>query len=255
VAGNVLYGIPASHPSIAAELMLARKGIGYRRIDLLPVVSRPLLRALRFPGTSVPALRLDGRRIQGSRQISRGLDDARPAPALFPADPERRRRVEDAERWGDEVLQQAARRIELWCVFREPSGVRVQLQDAHFPFPFPARLGAIAAKPVLWVDMRIFGVTDEAVRRDLAELPSMLDRVDGWIADGLLGGDEPNAADFQIAPSLRLMTTIEDLRPAIESRPAGELARRLVPTYPNRVQAGRLPREWLAPLGTVTTAV
>jgi glutathione S-transferase len=235
--------------------MLARKGIAYRRIDMLPVVSRPLLRALRFPENTVPALRLDGRRIQGSRRISRVLDEVRPEPALFPPDAERRRRVEEAERWGDEVLQNAARRIALWCVLREPSGVRMQLEGGQFPFPFPARLGAMTAKPVIWVDLRIVGGSDEVVRRDLAELPGMLDRVDGWIAEGLLGADEPNAADFQIAPSLRLLSTIEDLRPAIESRPAGELARRLVPTFPNRVRAGTLPPDLRAPLGAVGPAV
>ena len=35
-------------------------------------------------------------------------------------------------------------------------------------------------------------------RADIAALPGQLDRVDGWIADGLIGGDEPNAADLQI---------------------------------------------------------
>ena len=33
-----------------------------------------VLRALRFPRYTVPALVLDGRRIQGSREISRALD-------------------------------------------------------------------------------------------------------------------------------------------------------------------------------------
>jgi glutathione S-transferase len=79
------------------------------------------------------------------------------------------------------------------------------------------------------------------VRRDLAELPAMLDRVDRWIEEGVIGQEEPNAADFQIAPSVRLLMTMEDLRRAIERRPAGELARRLVPEYPSRVGAGTLP--------------
>ena len=38
----------------------------------------------------------------------------------------------------------------------------------------------------------------------------MIDRVDSWIADGVLGGDEPNAADYQIAPSL--LITVDELR-------------------------------------------
>ena len=35
-----LYVIPASHPSIAAQLMLEHKGIAYKRTDLLPVISK-----------------------------------------------------------------------------------------------------------------------------------------------------------------------------------------------------------------------
>ena len=59
-------------------------------------------------------------------------------------------------------------------------------------------------------------------------------RVDDWIAAGTIDGEQLNAADFQIAPSLRLAMTLDDLRPAIESRPAGELAKRVVPDYPGK---------------------
>jgi len=31
-----LYGVPASHPTLSAELMLRRKGVEYRRLDLVP---------------------------------------------------------------------------------------------------------------------------------------------------------------------------------------------------------------------------
>ena len=76
----------------------------------------------------------------------------------------------------------------------------------------------------------------------------MLDRIDDWIADGLIGGAEPNVADFQIATTLALLMTLEDLRPAIEARPAGELAKRVAPGYP-----GRMPRvfppDWITATG------
>ena len=47
-----LYVIPASHPSIAARLMLEHKGIAYKRTDLLPVISKVVLRSARLPGQS-----------------------------------------------------------------------------------------------------------------------------------------------------------------------------------------------------------
>ena len=43
------------------------------------------------------------------------------------------------------------------------------------------------------------------MRADLAALPGLLDQVDAYIADGVLGGDQPNAADLQIAPTIRLL--------------------------------------------------
>ena len=40
--------------------MLERKGIPYKRIDLVPVVSKGVLRVNGFPGETVPALKIDG---------------------------------------------------------------------------------------------------------------------------------------------------------------------------------------------------
>ena len=87
---------------------------------------------------------------------------------------------------------------------------------------------------------------DERPER-LGELAGLLDTVDAAIAAGTIDGEELNAADFQIAPSVRLAMTIGDLRPAIESRPAGAHAMRVVPEFPGDVPP-ILPAEWLAPL-------
>ena len=55
-----LFGVAASHPSLAAELMLRHKGVDYRRVDLPTVTHRTLVRLLGYPGKTVPALRIDG---------------------------------------------------------------------------------------------------------------------------------------------------------------------------------------------------
>ena len=62
--------------------MLDYKGIEYKRTDLLPVISKGLLRGLGFPGVTVPALKIDGRKVQGSREIARALDRPARATAL-----------------------------------------------------------------------------------------------------------------------------------------------------------------------------
>src|SRR5204863_7599419 len=99
------------HPAMAARRMLELKGIPYKRVDLMPVISRGALRALRFPGNTVPSLLIGGKKITGSRAIARELDRLRPEPPLYPTEPERLVAVEDAERWGEEIVQPAVRRI------------------------------------------------------------------------------------------------------------------------------------------------
>lgn len=44
-----LFVIPGSHPATTAALMLEFKGIPFDRTDLIPVVSRGVLRAVGFP--------------------------------------------------------------------------------------------------------------------------------------------------------------------------------------------------------------
>jgi glutathione S-transferase len=69
----------------------------------------------------------------------------------------------------------------------------------------------------------------EAEQEILGELPSMLDRIDAWIADGVLGAVDLNVADFMIAPSLALILYRQDLLPMFEGRPALELVERILP--------------------------
>jgi hypothetical protein len=65
--------------------MLERKRIDYRRVDLMAGLHPLLLRVAGFRGGSVPAVKLDGRRLQGSLAISRGLEErVRVPPGLPP---------------------------------------------------------------------------------------------------------------------------------------------------------------------------
>ena len=240
-----LYVIPASHPSITAQLMLEHKGIPYKRTDLLPVISKVVLRVVGFPGVTVPALKIDGTKVQGSRPIARALDELRPDPPLLPADPAQRAAVEEAERFGDEELQHPVRQILWWGMKRDRAPLRSYSEGARIGMPIG--LAIKTAAPIVALSARFNESSDDNVRRALASLPELLDRVDALIADGTIGGEQPNAADFQIATSLGLALTMQDLRPAIERRPAGALAKRIVSDYPGHMPPV-LPPEWLAPL-------
>jgi glutathione S-transferase len=226
-----LYAIPGSHPAYAAELMLRRKGIAYERTDLPQWLHRGVLRLLRFRGGTVPALVLDdGGRVQTTRRIARALDGVRPDPPLVPV--ERRAEIEAVEAWADGEFQQLARRMTYWALVRDGSAVDSYLEGANLILPRP--LVMPAAPLIIRILARDHDSSDAAIRQDLADLPRMLDRIDGWIADGLLGGEPPNVADFQVATTLALLRSHDALRPAIDARPAGELAQRIAPDYPGR---------------------
>ena len=239
-----LYGIPGSHPVRAAQLMLDHKGIPWEQTDVPNVLCRPFLRARGFPGPTVPAMVLDDRKLQTTRVISRTLDEVRPDPPLFPADAEARRAVEEAERWGDEVLQPVPRRIAAATLVRDRSGIATFLERPLLGMP--PKMVAATAGPIMAVSRRINGADDDRVRADIAGLPGLLDRVDELLANGTIGGEQPNAADFQIAVSVRLLLTFEDAADAVEGRPAAEHARRVVAHYPGRLPR-TLPVAWLAP--------
>jgi glutathione S-transferase len=214
--------------------MLEHKGVEQRVVNLVPGTHAALLRPLGFRHGTVPALRLDGRRVQGSRAISRALEAMQPEPSLFPADPQQRIRVEEAERWGDHTLQLAPRLLAGWINVRRPE--------------LRTKLVREAGWPVAWYFAHKVGANDtEGVRRTIGMLPAQLDHVEELLDEGTIGGERRNAADFQIGTSVRLLMAFDDLAPAMESRRAARFATELMPDYPTGIPAGFVPQEWLEP--------
>jgi glutathione S-transferase len=240
-----LYTIPGSHPGVAVQAMLKAKGIPFKRTDLFPVMQKLVVRALGFPRQTVPAVKIDDRKIQGSREITRELDRLRPEPPLFPADPEKRQAVEEAERFGDEELQHPVRQMIWWALRKDKAPLRSYSEGAKLGIP--VGLAVATAGPILAATAYYNEASDENVRRDLSLLPGFLDRIDAWIEEGVLDGEQLNAADYQIAPSLRLAMTLQDLRSIIDARPAGRFARRVIPDYPGDAPP-IFPPAWLQPL-------
>lgn len=242
-----LYAVPASHPCAAVEVALTLKQIPYRRVDLLPL-TQLLVGPPRWGGPTVPGLRIRSagaaERLVGSRAIMRRLDELEPAPALLPpAGASEYARVLELERWGDEVLQPVPRRIIDAAFVRMPQAMAGYAEGAKLPLP----IGLLRhAMPLTARGMALRNsARDEAVRADLAALPRQLERIDGWIGEGLLGAAQPNAADLQIGSSIRLLASIGDVRGLIEGRPAAALAAYFPPMH-GEVPPGVLPRDWLA---------
>jgi glutathione S-transferase len=233
-----LYVVHGSHPCATAARALELKGIAYRTVELPPPLHAAIQRA-RFGARTVPGLLLDGEKVQGSRRILRRLDELHPDPPLYPADPGARARVEEAERWGDEVLQPVARRLSWQVISRRPDVMASYARGSRYAMPGP--LAALAARGMAPVELRMNRATDDALAADLRDLPGHLDRVDAWIGEGVLGAEPPTGADLQIAPSVRLLLTIGDVRPLISGRPAEQLALRLFPEWAGDAPAGILP--------------
>jgi glutathione S-transferase len=231
---TTFYWIPLSHPSHAARRMLDLKRVDYDTVTILPNFQRVHLRIAGFRGGTVPALKLDGRRLLGSRAIARALEELYPAPPLYPAEPALRARVEEAERWGDEELQPVPRRIARYGARRSLAVRRWVSERTRLPAPgLAARLAAPSTVMYArFVESDGRRADEEGVRADLAALPAMLDRVDALVEEGTLTTDPPNAATFQVLASIRLLDRLSDLTDEIGRRPSGQAARALFPDYP-----------------------
>jgi glutathione S-transferase len=240
-----LYVILGSHACRTGMLLLEHKGIDYERVELPTGLHPFALRLAGFSGNraalrdldgerpqmlaaadragTVPSLCIDGVRVKTNRAIARHLDEIWPDPPLFPADPAGRAAVEEAERWGDEELQMVARRIALATVDDADDG-RLG--------PLLYRNATVRRAGVGFFGRFVFDADGEAVRTLRAKLPSMLDRIDAWIADGTLNGEQLYAADYVIAPSLALLWYVRDLQPELAARPLIALVDRLLPAPP-----------------------
>lgn len=225
-----LYSFSFSPPVNTVKLMLDHKGIGYRVVTVPPGVHPLGLRAAGFSGGTVPALKIGGRKVQGSLEIARALDEVRPAPPLYPADPALREKVEEAERWGED-FQNLPRIVFRWSLVNHRPTVEWLMRTEWSWAPAP-RIGARLSKPLSAYWARRSGATEQRVRETQAALPAALDRVDALIAEGVIGGELRNAADFQIAPSVRVCLAAPAVRGEVEGRPCDGWARRLLPLFP-----------------------
>lgn len=240
-----LYGFDLSHPSRAAKLMLDRKGADYRTVPLLPGIHIPVVRAAGFSGATVPALKIDGERVQGTVVISEWLERNRSGPRLYPEDPAARTKVREAELWGESELQPLARRILRWSAAHSQAVRRWLAADA-IGMPMPGLAGALN-RPIAQAMVKGGGVDEANVRADIASIPSRLDRVEELLEEGIIGGEEPNAADFQIATSVQAILLIPEVGARVGDRPLRAYAERIDPAA---IAAGpqTLPAEWMSPL-------
>ena len=244
-----LYVIPGSHACRSAMLMLEHKGVPYERVDFVTILHPVFSRmhgfdaggqtrtaagkrtfGLRFGDMlgTVPGLKADGRRISTNHRIARFLDEEHPEPPLFPSDPNKRAAVEEAERWANETLQMAARRIPGAAIRREPHKFARSAGNGRMGHLLYRRERTRRVM-IPYLARSVFAASSNPERDPAQELPALLDRIDAWVEEGVLNGPELNAADFMVAPSLALILYRDDVMPMFEGRPSLELVDRLLP--------------------------
>lgn len=234
-----LHVLPPSHPCKTAEAALALKGLDYERVVLAPGEHNAAIEEIYGEGKrTVPGLLVGDEPVHGSRAILARLEQIAPDPPLYPAaiaGP-----VREAERWGDDELQDLGRRLPWGALHFRPEafgsfGGAGPLDPAGTDF-------AIRFARASW---KYHGISAERLAADLAGLPAKLDHVDSLAAQGVIGGEQPTAADLQIGATVRVFLTLGDLRPILEGRPSAEIASRWFPDYDGEIPAGAFPSGWV----------
>lgn len=236
----VLHALAPSHPYMTVAAALRHKGLAYERVDLTPGSHVEEMQRIYGPGRStVPGLLIDGEPVHGSRAILARLEQLVEDPALYPEP--RAEEIREAERWGDEQLQDLGRRLPWGALHFRPEAMGTFAGGA--PLEGPGTDFAISYVHSSW---RYHKITAAHLHDDLAGLPDKIAHVDSLADRGVIGGDTPTAADLQIAATLRVLLTVGDLRPLLDGRPAEEIARRWFPDYAGEVPVGAFPAGWVA---------
>jgi glutathione S-transferase len=237
-----LHVLAPSHPCMTAEAALRLKGLEYEKVKLSVPHKEDMERLYGEGRATVPGMMIDDEPVHGSIAILERLERLVPDPPLYPAPIADT--VREAERWGDVELQDLGRRLPWGALHFRPEAMGTfggagPLDPAGTDF-------AIRVARAMW---KYHNISAERLAEDLAGLPAKLDHVDALASEGIVGGEQPNAADLQIGATLRVLLTVGDLRPLIEGRPAEELARRWFPDYAGEVPAGAFPAAWVPTLG------
>jgi glutathione S-transferase len=141
----LLWHLKVSHYNEKARWALDHKRVPHRRRAVVPGGHERIARRL-TGGRTFPVLVLDGEAIGGSARIIEALERRHPHPALYPSDPEQRRRALDLEAFFDEELGPHMRRL---VVHHMLADVHVTL-GAFFPdLPAAAARSARAAFPLI----------------------------------------------------------------------------------------------------------
>ncbi len=232
----VLHVLPPSHPCMTAAAALRLKGLDFELVEFVPGQQVEPMQEIYGEGNStVPGLLVDDEPVHGSRAILQRLEQLVAEPTLYPSE-----EVREAERWGDEEFQDLGRRMPWGALHFRP--------EAMGTFggvgPLDAR-GTDFAMRFVRMTWKYHRITAERLYDDLVGLPAKLAHIEELATRGVIGGEQPNAADLQIGATLRILLVVGDLRPLLEGSAGEALALRHFPDYAGDIPAGAFPAGWV----------
>jgi glutathione S-transferase len=230
-----LHAVPPSHPCMTVAAALELKGLEYERVDFPHTERLERMEEIYGEGNStVPGLLIDSEPVHGSRKILARLEQLSPEPGLYPSE-----EVREAERWGDQELQDLGRCLPWGAMYFRPESMGTFAGGD--PLDPPGTDFAIKFVRATW---RYHKITATRLHEDLAGLPAKIAHIEALAQDGVLDGEQPNAADLQIAATIRVLLPLGDLGPLFEGSAAERIALRFFPSYPGSVPKGAYPAGW-----------
>ena len=193
----VLWQYSFSNFNEKARWALDFKAIRHRRRSLMPGGPKGLWLS-RGDGT-LPVLDLDGRRIVDSTAIIAALEERQAEPALYPADPDERRRALKLEDFFDEHAGHDMRRVGFWEL-RDHLAYGLDFMTTDQPRLKAAvgRLWLRASFPVVWRYLtKRYTFDQQAFEASRSTLVAALDRIEAERNGGdHLVGDSFTVADL-----------------------------------------------------------
>lgn len=195
----VLWQYSFSNFNEKARWALDFKQVAHERRSVVPGFPRAM--AFSRSGGTLPVLDLAGERIVDSTQIIEALERRFPEPALYPADPDQRRRALELEEFFDEHAGHDMRRVGFWEIRDDPAYVASFLATDQGR---AAHAVLRVAMPLGWQYVkRRYGFTEEAFQRSQAALLKALERIEAERNGGdHLVGEQLSVADLTAAALL-----------------------------------------------------
>jgi glutathione S-transferase len=233
----ILWQIQVSHYSEKARWALDYKGIDHRRRTPLPGTHIPIaLWLTRGETMTFPVLQLDGRAIGDSTAIVAALEELRPDPPLYPADPSERARALDLEDFFDEQLGPYARLLVFHELIGDPEAF-AELAAQTVPGPLARMKGLTGTYGRVFTSLRYGAQRDSAAEEARAKILAAMDRLEAELAGSggeYLAGGRFSVADLTAAalfypvvgpeegplpPNAPIPAAIEAFRQSLSDRP------------------------------------